>query len=53
MKEDICETCGGEAFAGVCQDCQEVINSCDCTRLGREEYQEWLKYKEEISNLRI
>jgi len=44
IKEDVCETCGEEAFAKVCQGCQEMVTSCDCTRLSREEYQEWLKF---------
>jgi hypothetical protein len=45
-KEDICDTCGGESEGGVCRGCQEVVFCCDCTRLTREEYQEWLKYRE-------
>ena len=42
-EEGICITCGQEESASVCQKCQEMEYSCDCTRLTREEYQEWLK----------
>ena len=46
-EEDICYICGQEATGGVCDKCQEVCGSCDCTRLTKDEYQEWLKYKHE------